>query len=342
MKKLIVLAVAIAVISLLGWFAFDLMDSKGTVESELITFAVEDIQSVDKVVITDPAGVPYEILKKGNEWTDKKGGCIQQEGVKFILEAIKNIEFKGYLTENSRKTILKQMIAQHIKVEIFQSGEWVKTWYIGPASPDHNGQIMLLDSKEYGKSDLPVIMKIKGMYGIIDPRFYADPRKWMCTNIFALSQNEIAKVDVKYFQEPFRSFTVTKKGNRVNVSHLGKSLSQLDTAMAYRYLKNFEKIHFNVPNYELNQGQVDSVKRSTPFAEMQVVQTNGKKTKLKMFKIKGTEERVTDFGVVENIDTDKFWCELDNGQLVKCQYFAFNPIIIGHVYFPELMKYAPK
>ena len=33
-------------------------------------------------------------------------------------------------------------------------------------------------------------------------------------------------------------------------------------------------------------------------------------------------------------DIDKFWCELPNGEIVKCQFFVFNKILLGHVYFP--------
>jgi hypothetical protein len=33
---------------------------------------------------------------------------------------------------------------------------------------------------------------------------------------------------------------------------------------------------------------------------------------------------------------NSFWCILPNGQLVKCQYFVFNPLLLGHVYFPAM------
>ena len=38
------------------------------------------------------------------------------------------------------------------------------------------------------------------------------------------------------------------------------------------------------------------------------------------------------YGRVRN----NFWCILPNGQLVKCQYFVFNPLLLGHVYFPAM------
>jgi hypothetical protein len=41
-------------------------------------------------------------------------------------------------------------------------------------------------------------------------------------------------------------------------------------------------------------------------------------------------------GLVEyqDKDRDRFWCELPSGEIVKCQYFVFNPLFLGHIYFP--------
>ena len=33
-------------------------------------------------------------------------------------------------------------------------------------------------------------------------------------------------------------------------------------------------------------------------------------------------------------DADHFWVELPSGQIVKCQYHVFNPLLLGHIYFP--------
>jgi hypothetical protein len=337
MKNKIILIVAVFILFFLGWTTYQLMNSSNISDSELIAFNIENIETVDRIKLSDSFGYKMDIIKKGDTWEDSKGGCIQQEGVAFMLEAFKNIEFKGYLPENSRTLQIKMMSAQHTKVEIFQNGEWVKTWYIGSASQDHYGQVMLLDSDEYGKSDLPVIMKIKGLNGIIEPRFFADSRKWMCTKIFALPISEISKVEVKYIKEPSRSFSVYKKGAKLDVFQQNQKLEKVDTSMIFAYLNNFKKIHFEGPNYELNKKQLDSLKKSTPFATLTLTETNKKKTKLRMFKIKTSEPQQNEFGIMEDADMDKFWCELPNGEVVKCQYFALNPILLGHIYFPLVL-----
>ena len=333
-KKIILLVVSILAIVGLTYYTLSLMDKSGKSVTELIEFNVEDTSTVDRVIITDAFSNKIEIIREGKIWTAKDGSCIAQANAQFILEAFKNIEFKGYLPDNSHKQFVKLMSGQHTKVEIFQEGEWVKTWYIGPAAQDHYGQIMLLEDAEEGKSDIPVMMKIKGMQGIIEPRFFADRRKWMCTNIFALSIDKIAKVDVRFYEVPSRSFTVTKNKMQMDVYQQGKKLPQVDTAMIYRYLQNYKKIHYDIPNYELNKNQVDSVKATQPFSVITVKETSGKTTKLRMFRIKSDIEQRNEFGDVQDIDGDRFWCELPDGALVKCQYHVFNPLFLGHIYFP--------
>ena len=336
MKKIVTLIVAVIVVMGLSFYAYKLMGEKGKSAGnlKLIEFAFEDVNTIDRVVISDAFGQTFEVVKKADEWTDKDGNCVVQESVGFLLDAFKNIEFKGYLPDSSLTKYNKRIAVQHTRVDIYQNGKWSKTWYIGPPTPDHHGQIMLLDSEEGGKSDFPVVMKIKGMHGIIEPRFFADARKWQCTNIFSIPLHKLAKVDVKFNDEPERSFTVDKKGFDMKVYQQGKLLKDVDTAMVFRYLNNYKKIHFEIPNYELNQKQVDSVKATTPFCVLRVTQTNGKTTKLRCFR---TMERApTMQGMIQydSPDRNRFWCELPSGELVKCQYFVFNPLFLGHIYFP--------
>lgn len=339
MKKIIALILGIGLIAALAWYTIKLMDNSGKSVTELIEFSVENTDEISKVIITDEWDNKLEIVKNENgDWEDSKGNCLQQQNMDYVLEAFKLIEFKGYVPDNSKDRYIGLMSAQHIKVEIFTNGEWLKTWYIGPSTKDHYGQIMLLDSKEYGKSDHPVIMKLKAKNGIIAPRFKADYREWMCRDIFSLSLDDIQLVDLDYKDEPQRSFTVKRDGATFNVYQQGKLLPQVDTANIFRYLNNYKDINFNRPNYDLTATQVDSVKRTTPFCVLTVEETNGNKTKLNLYRIKSKVQDVKEDNAIEVMDTnnDLFWCELPSGALVKCQYFHFDKILLGHVYFPSM------
>ena len=334
MKKIIILVVSLAALAVLIYFAMDLSENQGKSDSELIEFAIKDIESVDKVIITDKFNHVFEVRKTKGVWTDKKGNCVTEEKVGHLLDAFKNIVFSGYLADNSKEKFTRLMSAQHIKVQIFQNGAWTKTWFIGPSSQDHQGQIMLLDDAEEGKSAFPVIMSLSNMKGIIEPRFYADPLQWMCSEMIELQLSDISNVDVKFNDEPKRSFSVSKKGTDMKVYQQGKELSGVSSSSIYEYLSNFQKLNFNVANYELNVMQMDSLKMTTPFCELRVKSLNEKEKTFKFHRILRSGSITVGGGEVPDMDADRFWCELPTGALVKCQYFVFNPIIFGSAYFP--------
>lgn len=331
-KKTTSLVIVIVIVGLLGFFATNLVRVRGKSDTELLDFEVKDTSSVDKIVISDSYKNKIELIKKEGFWSNLNGECITQAPIHTMLETFKNIQFKGYVPENARKNIVNRMLGNHTKVEIFQNGKWFKTWYVGFSTQDHYGTYMQLETPSE-KSDLPVIMKVKGLEGIIEPRFFADPRRWICTELFSLDKDEISSVDVRLIENPKRSFLVKKNGSKYEVSVGGHKLKNLDTSMAITYLNNFQKIHFESVNYVLSSKQVDSIKRSKPFCLFKLKETSGKSTLLKMYRIPFEKKTEDIFGDTVSYNQDRFWCLIPGGQLVKCQYFVFNPLLMGHLYF---------
>ncbi|MDD2983934.1 MAG: hypothetical protein PHQ74_11175 [Crocinitomicaceae bacterium] len=333
-KKSIILAIGIIVLGVLAFLATNLVRNSEKSDSELLEFSIADTSIVDQIQIKDAYNNEFQLVKGADGvWTDSDGNCVIQEPVNTMLETFKNIEFKGYVPENSKKNVTNRIAATNTEVKIFQNGKWVKTWYVGNATQDHYGTYMLLETNRE-KSDYPVIMKVRGLSGIIEPRFFADKRKWRCTEIFAVPREEIASVNVNYTKEKEKSFSVERKGYEYIVKHNGELLAGIDTSMAVRYLNAYKKVHFELVNYEYTDKQVDSVKRSKPFCELTLKKTNGQSEKLRMFRMAGQGEEIEDdYGNPVSYDINRFWCELPTGELVKAQYFVFNPLIMGHLYF---------
>ncbi|ASS47813.1 MAG: hypothetical protein A3D31_18700 [Candidatus Fluviicola riflensis] len=337
MKRLIFLVIALILVGVLGYVAYNLSTSAGKSDQQVasLDFEIKDTATIDRIIITEPNGLEMELIRSGNKWTDKSGGCIQQVPVANMLEAAFNVRFKGYVPDNSVKTVLSRLTTLSTKVQFFKNGEWSKTWYIGSSTQDHYGTYMLVESEEKGKSDLPIIAEIKGMQGMIGPRFFADKGRWMCTEIFAYQTHEIASVDVRYTTEPKDNFTVKRKGKNFSVTTNGKPFPSVDTSMVYRYLQNYKMIHFESPNYDLSAKQVDSVKRSKPFCVLTLKSAKGTSSVLKLYRKKSAlgDTRFDDTGKEADYDINHFWCVLPNNELVQCQYYVFNPLIMGRVYF---------
>ena len=335
-KKALTLIFGLLCVVGLAVYAYNIVSAERNSSTELIDFAIKDTAEVTKIIITDPFQKTFQIEKVKGVWQDKSGGCITQAYVHNILNVAKNIEFKGYLSKNSHENFTVKMSASHTKVEYYLQNKWYKTWYIGPSAPDHYGQIMLLDSKDDGKSSEPVMMKVKGLNGIIEPNFFADSRKWICTNIFSVPLESIASVVVNNHDDSTRSFEINYSNNAFEVSTNGIPLPSVDTANVYRYLHNYKKIHFDIANYILSETECDSLKATEPFAEITLDEKSGKQTHLRLYRIKADEPQRNEFGELVNMDMNKFWCALPSGEIVKCQYHVFNPLLFGHIYFSAL------
>jgi hypothetical protein len=336
-KRIIFLSIGIVTIGVLGFFTFRLLNPAEEVPFDAMSFAIEDTNSIDKIIITDAYSRTFEISRLSGVWVDKNGQCVNKEGVSNILEAAAKIQFKAYLNEKAEKKFYDLMMTNHIKVDFYQHGVFSKRWYIGPNAQDHNGQIMVLEGPSKEKSKKPVIMAIRGIFGIIEPRFFADPRKWMCTEIFNLESENIAKVDVSFPEEPYRNFTVEQFGNKFSVTSNGKAIKQLDTANVIRYLQKYKKVNFESANYELSKLQCDSLINAIPFCKLSLIEKGTNKVQqLSMHRIRVSDPQENEFGELVNMDMNKFWCVLPSKEVVKCQYFVFNHLILGDVYFPSM------
>ena len=341
MKKSTVLVIALGALAILGFFAIVLIRDSGKSDAELLDFAIKDTLSIDKIIVTDHFGMKMELVKTQGVWETAKGDCVPQPQVQIMLQAIATIRFKGYVPLPSQKNVINRMAAQNIKVEIYQNGEWSKTWYIGSATSDHLGQYMLLETANEGKSDLPVVMTLNGFSGVIESRFYADPRKWVCSEIFNLGLDEIKMVDVKFDLDPTSNFKITKNGTNFTATQNGVPFPSLDTNMLFRYLLNYKKIHFNIANYVLDPEQVDSLRKSKPFCRLTVSEQSGKVTKLPLHYVGLDYYMLSPSGDTLKYDVDNLWTFLPNGEPVQCQFYVFSPIILGHIYFPFMNQNGP-
>jgi len=340
MKKKIALLVGVLVLVALGWYAMVLMKGKGHSDEkfEREQFAIQDTAHVDRIIIRESNGTEFEVYRQGKTWVSAKGECIQVLLVNNILDAAYNIHFKGYVPENAKKNVTNRMASTGTTVQFFVNGEWNKTWFIGSSTPDHMGTYALLESDEFGKSEEPVIVELENMVGILGPRFFTEPRKWACTGVFAYNIDEIQNIDVKFPGKSERNFTVESKGAGFLVKHNGQKVNGLNDGLITKYLSSFKKVNFELPNYELTNRQVDSLKASTPYCTMRVKTKTGESKYVKMFRRKSDSndgsETIGNFGEdFGRFDINHFWCQLPSGEVVKCQYFVFDKITRGDIYF---------
>ena len=334
-KRILSIAALIVLVLVLSLISRNLLTNKGKSNKSLDDFLVADTASVDRLILTQSNGFSIELKRDGGQFVTVTGDCVQEEMIDNILHTFTKVAVRSYVPQNSIETIRNNIRVNYRKVQIFQNGKWVKTWWIGNSTPDHYGTYALLETPNDGVSEVPVILEMRGLRGSLEPRFTADPRSWVCTSVFNYAINEIQGVRVKHPEQPQRDFTIARlgQGRAFKITDFRNKTIEFDTLRLVRYLDLFKKAHFESVNFSLNQEQVDSIKQNEPWVRLELELVNGVKKTLDAHRIKAPEGDTDLTGNPVEWDVNRMWAFIDDKQLVKIQYFVFDPIFVDVNYF---------
>lgn len=334
MKKLIVIILGVGLIIGLSLMAINLKTGSKATDTSLIAFAIEDTATVDRIDIYD-SGLDESYTLKRNEdriWVGENGECVQQNITKMMLETMNKITLKGYVPKSAMSNMKKVLMAQHKTVKIYQNGKWTKTWYVGHSTQDHMGTHMLLETPEI-KSNNPVIMGMKGFYGILEPRFFADPRRFACIDLFSYKRSDLKEVELINRVTPDGSFLIKiNSSDDISVSSQGVPLTNINKDNLTFYLNGFENLHFNQPNFTLSEQEIDSIKATTPDYELNI---KGKQSSYELDMYRRLDPEYDPRDTVA-YDPDYLWAVKADGELVRMQYFSIGPLIQGKTIFVDI------
>lgn len=330
----------VLLVGALGYFAYTLSTGVKKVQMSaeaLSDFSISDTASIDKLVINDTEGNPgVELYKENGTWRTKEHACIQQHLVETILETIKYIKVKSPVPKGAIDNISKSIAAHNKKMDIYQNGKLVKTWYIGDPTQDQYGTYMLLKDPEKGKSPEPFIMHLPNMYGNLSTRFITNSKDLECTGIFNYNPINIASVNVEIPDSTHLNYkVVAKDDNLFEVYNNDEQLTDFDTTQVRQYLLYFKKVHFERHNFILNETEVDSMLNSSPHYTIDVTMKDGETNNIRLFRRKAAIDRYGLDGKLLPYDQDRLWVELNNGIVVSAQYHVFNKLMRDINFFKE-------
>lgn len=332
MKKIIIIIIGVLLIGGLAYYASNLSKGAKATDISLIAFAIEDTASVNKIEIYDSYNdIEYTVERnKEGVWVGENGECVRQDVVIIMLETMNRIMLRGYVPQSATQNMKKLLMAQHKRVKIYQNGKWVKTWYVGHSTRDRMGTHMLLETPTI-TSDNPVIMGMKGFFGILEPRFFADPRRFTCTNLFSFKREDLGEIEVINRVNPAASFKVeVKNADEYLVSSNGEIVNQVDRNNLVFYLNGFEDVHFNQPNYTMSEAEIDSLRNVSPDYELKIKTKQNEDFNFKMYRRLDPEYDTKD---TIAYDEDYLWGFTKDDELVRLQYYTVGPLIQGKIVF---------
>ncbi|MBX7052738.1 MAG: hypothetical protein K1X54_11930 [Flavobacteriales bacterium] len=345
MKKNLILLLALLIVAFVAWYFYQ--NSKpGTIKDEpLSNFAIEDTASINKIIITDQDGNVAKLVRiPGNKlWQLNDQYPAREDAVNLLLETFKRMRIRGNVSDNARENMMKLMVTNSKRVEVFMGGdEPAKIYYVGIPTPDHTGTHMLLEIPGIGRSEEPYITHMEGFSGFLSTRFFTDPYEWRYTGVFSYPELEFHTVSIENFLDPSSSIAVEYRGGndiklyenyQAATKTFGNPIPDFDTLAIKNFLLMFKKMHVESYNTGLLPAMQDSIRNLPPSFRISVIGNNNETNTIDLYRRKSTKNFIDEAGNPILWDDGHFWGIVNHGDLALAQTYTFNPVLQPRIYY---------
>ncbi len=335
-KNILILLIVLLIVAFGIW----LTNSTNTFQKSRSDFKLEDSASVSKIFMSDKNNNSLTLKKVGHsQWMVNDKYPAQKFNIDLLLKTMVDIEVSFPVAKAAHNSIIKELAANSVKVEIYQVRPlleifgvrlWsrerlTKVYYVGGATPDNQGSFMLME----GSSE-PYVVYLPGFRGFVSPRYSPFEKYWRDYNVFRVQIPDIVSVRVESPAIPEFSFEVTNRGdNTFKLTGLKDNQEvRYDTLKMLNFLSGFRNLSFEALINDMDPPKKDSILASTPFLIVTVKDKSGVAKTLKAFHKKGPEGQTDMEGRPMPYDLDRLYALVNDGRdFTLIQYYNFDKIL---------------
>lgn len=342
-KLLIGVFVLVAGIALYAIFT----KKTSTIVGDLRDFAVSDTASIDKLFLVDREGNKSVLTRiSAGKWMVNNKYNARQESINNLLNTIKTLEVKSPVGKNLYNNTMKLMASKSVKIEIYQKGNLVKTYYVGHPTMDNLGTFMYIE-----KSTVPYIMHIPGFNGFLSTRYLTKENDWRERYIFHFDPRTIVGINIVNSTKLDRSFSIARNPDSTyNLSYTRPAIKQVpyDIVKLRKYLDVFSNTNFERVDVRLGKVEADSILKTPPFASVSVTDDRNYTKTIILYRKPVTASSRNQFdentGKPLQFDMDRFYTRIDGSdEWFICQYFHFDRVMITpEILMPGKASIAPE
>ncbi|MDZ4824354.1 MAG: hypothetical protein SH856_12925 [Flavobacteriales bacterium] len=341
MKKNLILFIVLLALGAVAFFAWKRNSTSTLAGEPLSQFAIEDTASITKIFITDTKerAVTLEKTPGSRLWKLNDKYWAKHEPVQLLLKTFNRMKARSSVMTTAKENVIKMITAAGKKVEVYQNGsdKPSKIYYVGTATPEHTGTYMVLEIPGQGMSPEPYIVVMEGFTGFLSTRFHAEEDDWRYTGVFEYPDLEFSELRVTFHNQPANSFSVKYGGGNdlMLMDGTDKIIPQYDTIALKNYLLNYKKIHFETFNSYLTALQEDSLLKTSPLVSLSVLNEAGEQKQIELYWKRATKDVWDEGGNLVPQDLEYFFGVVEPRDVVLCQRFVFDPLVVGLGEFAE-------
>lgn len=278
MRTKIYLAIFLVLAIITAYTLFD-ASTKNDIKKEK-EFKVENFEEVTKLIVTDKSGKSMTLKKEAAQWILNDKFPVREHLFEEVQEALTKMEAGSPVPNIGKDVVIKQMIAEAIKVEVYKGKKKDKVIYIGGPNLQNTASHMFLEID--GKvSDKIYNVSIPGFRGYLTTRFTIDEKEWRSKKVFSYAPQDIKKISIKYFNfKELEDFTFVNENNVFSLEIEGKKYTedQINERSVANYLTNLKNQQVMAYSFvEKDRFYLrDSLMNVNKYAEMEIVDQNDK------------------------------------------------------------------
>ena len=311
--------------------------NKSTVAGWDRDFAVENIEDVHRVFIVRRDGQKTTLERDGGEWLYDGQYKANPAVIRPLLQLIEKVQLKYKPPQNSTEHIVKVLATQGTKVELYdQSGNNLKTYYIGGSAPNSEGTYMIMEGAEQ-----PYVMELPMMSGNPSVSFNHTGDEWRDKSIFDTKAENIRHISIEYPKQKSQSFRLTVDGSDYELEpfyditpRINRPVNESDVDA---FLNSYEKVI--AEGFRNDYENIDSVLMQVPFSIITLVNTSGDTTRAQFFPILQDETIMQDpeTGAYKRVNPlfDRYFIDLNGEDFLQSQQKPIERIFWGYPSFFE-------
>ena len=256
-------------------------DTSANFERSESNFQIEDVNSIDRIVITNKEGVRSDLKRQGDHWIINDAHRVRQTNIDHLLKGIQRQRLDHIPTKAASERIIATMAVNGIHVEIFdKSSNKILGYYVGGVTPDELGTFFLKEG-----SNQPYTLIDPGWDGSLRVRYALRPVDWRDVRFWMEENEKIDTLKVHYPKERQHSFIIYKVGNGYDVIPMFSTTTRKENPNTTRVNSYFTTLsNLACVNFLGDSHEKDSILQTVPFMEMQMIYPD-KKSYMRFFSI---------------------------------------------------------
>ena len=269
MKKNIILLglfIIIAVVVLI--IARSRKDTSTTLDRAESNFKVENISSIDRIILTQKNGIRSDLKRVDDHWMVNDQYRVRQVNVDHLLNGIRMQHLDHIPNREATQNILTSMSVNGIHVEIFdKTGKELLNYYVGGVTQDERGTFFLKEG-----TSQPYCLVQPGFEGSLRVRYALGPGDWRDVRFWMEENDKIDTLKVHYPKQRQHSFVIYKKGGAYEVDPMF-STTPVKKGDVNTRVKSYLTVlsQLACENYINDVAEKDSIIQMVPFMEMKMI-----------------------------------------------------------------------